>query len=202
MKSTEHATERTRGRAARGAERREEILHAAMALIAERGYRATSFGAVAEQVGITQQGALHYFPTKQALLLAVLEARDRWDTAGGGERAGDPWPLDLYTSLVDYNESRPEIVRTFCALLGESVTGTHPAGEFFAERYARVREDLAVALRFEFGDRMPNGLSPEDVAPLVVAVMDGMQFQWLAARDSVDMSTAFRSLLALLRSAE
>ena len=67
------------------------------------------------------------------------------------------WRLDLLASLVDYNAMRPGIVQTFSALLGESVTDGHPAREFFTERYAQVRAEMAAVLRAEFGDRLPAG---------------------------------------------
>ncbi|MBW5484107.1 TetR/AcrR family transcriptional regulator [Streptomyces bambusae] len=183
---------------ARSEARRAEILQAAVEVIAERGYRGASLGAVAERVGLTQQGLLHYFPTKEALLVAVLEERDRWDTGGGSHTSAGPWRLDLLASLVDYNAMRPGIVQTFSALLGESVTEGHPAREFFTERYEQVRAEMAAVLRAEFGDRLPSGLTPEAAAPLLTAVMDGLQYQWLLAPETVDMPAAFRAFLTLL----
>jgi AcrR family transcriptional regulator len=170
-----------------------------MAVIAERGYRGASFQAVAERVGMTQQGLLHYFPTKEALLIAVLEARDEWDTGGVPRRSPGAWPLDFYTSLVEYNAMRPGVVQTFSALLGESVTAQHPAREFFAHRYEAARAETAATLRSEFGEQLPGGLTPEEAAPLLLAVMDGMQFQWLLDPEAVDMPAAFRALVSLLR---
>ncbi|GGU40528.1 TetR/AcrR family transcriptional regulator [Streptomyces lavendofoliae] len=181
---------------ARSGERRAEIVRAALEVIAERGYRGASLAAVAERVGLTQQGLLHHFPTKEALLVAVLEEHDQWDTGGGGGRDG--WRLDLLEPLVEYNAMRPGIVQTFSALLGESVTEGHPAREFFTRRYTQVRAELAGVLRAEFGDRLPGGLTPEEAAPLVTAVLDGLQYQWLLDPDAVDMPAAFRGFLRLL----
>ncbi|MBB4979667.1 MULTISPECIES: TetR/AcrR family transcriptional regulator [Streptomyces] len=181
---------------ARSEERRADILRAALEVIAERGYRGATLGSVAERVGLTQQGLLHYYPTKEALLVAVLEERDRWDTSGGRDREG--WRLDLMESLVEYNAMRPGIVQTFSALLGESVTDGHPAREFFTERYTQVRASMADTLRQEFGDRLPGGLTPERAAPLVTAVMDGLQYQWLLDPSAVDMPGAFRDFVRLL----
>jgi hypothetical protein len=93
---------------------------------------------------------------------------------------------------------RPGIIQTFSALLGESVTEGHPARGYFTERYVRVRANMAGVLRTEYGDRLPNGLTPERAAPLLVAVMDGLQYQWLLDPESVDMPGAFRDFLALL----
>ncbi|MFF3993207.1 TetR/AcrR family transcriptional regulator [Streptomyces cyaneofuscatus] len=185
---------------ARSEERRAEILRATLEVIAERGYRGATLGAVAERVGLTQQGLLHYFPTKEALLVAVLEDRDRWDTGGRGGVDG-AWRLELLGSLVEYNAMRPVIVRTFSALLGESVTEDHPAREFFTRRYTQVRAGMAATLRAEYGDTLPGGLSPERAAVLLVAVMDGLQYQWLLDPEAVDMPGAFGDFLGLLRGA-
>ncbi|MGW2176709.1 TetR/AcrR family transcriptional regulator [Streptomyces sp. NPDC001732] len=185
---------------ARSAERRAEIVRAALEVIAERGYRGASLSAVAERVGLSQQGLLHYFPTKEALLVAVLEERDQWDT-GGVTRSDGAWRIELLASLVEYNAMRPGIVQTFSALLGESVTEGHPAREFFTRRYAQVRASMAATLRAEHGERLPGGLTPERAAPLLVAVLDGLQYQWLLDPDSVDMPAAFEDFLALLRPA-
>ncbi|SDL25512.1 TetR/AcrR family transcriptional regulator [Streptomyces indicus] len=174
--------------------RRAEIVRAALEVIAERGYRGASLAAVAERVGLTQQGLLHHFPTKEALLVAVLEDRDQWDAAIPRR----DWRLELLTSLVEYNAMRRGIVQTFSALLGEAVTEDHPAAPYFTRRYADVREDLAALLRAEFGDRLPSGLTPERAAPLLVAVLDGLQYQWLLDPDSVDMAAAFQDFLVLL----
>lgn len=177
----------------RSEERRAEIVRAALEVIAERGYRGASLAAVAERVGLTQQGLLHHFPTKEALLVAVLKERDQWDAV-----PDSTWRADLLVSLVEYNAMRPGIIQTFSALLGESVTEGHPAREFFTRRYTAVRANMASVLRAEYGERLPSGLTPERAAPLLVAVMDGLQYQWLLDPESVDMPAAFRDFLTLL----
>ncbi|MEU1806871.1 TetR/AcrR family transcriptional regulator [Streptomyces sp. NPDC019937] len=183
----------------RGQERRAEIVRCALEVIAERGYRGATLSAVAERAGLTQQGLLHYFPTKDALLIAVLAERDQWDTGAARRDGGGAWPLELLASLVEYNAMRPGIVQTFSALLGESVTQGHPARDWFTRRYDRVRADMADTLRRECGDRLPGGLTPESAAPLLVAVLDGLQFQWLHDPDAVDMPALFRAFVSLLR---
>ncbi|MFI0709674.1 TetR/AcrR family transcriptional regulator [Streptomyces inhibens] len=185
------------GRETLRAERREAILQAAMELISERGYRRTSLAAVAERAGLTQPGLLHHFPTKELLLVGVLEARDRWDLASAAAAAGS-WRTDTLAQLVDYNATRPGIVQTYTVLSADSVTEDHPARAFFETRFRTVRAAMANALRAEFGDTLPGGLTPEQAAPLLVAVMDGLQLQWLLDPEEVDMPAAFRDFLALL----
>lgn len=187
----------TRTRNERRGDRRAEIIQAATEVIAERGYRGATLVAVAERVGLSQQGLMHYFPTKDALLVSVLEARDQWDMASAALH-GRAWPLEVVAELVEYNATRPGIVQAFTVLVGDSVTEGHPAQAYFRERYARVREGGAEALRAEYGDLLPGGLTPERAATLLAAVMDGLQVQWLLDPETVDMTAAFRDFMALL----
>ena len=182
---------------ARGQVRRDEIVRAAVEVIAERGYRGASLAAVAEKVGLSQQGLLHYFPSKEDLLIGVLQFREQTDT-GGRDTIAEPMSMAATMGVVDANAHREAIVRTFSALLGESVTGDHPAAEYFRLRYRRVREALTATLRQEWGDRLPSGLTPEEAAPLVIAIMDGLQFQWLHEPETFDMPAAFRAFVRLL----
>ncbi|MEU9113096.1 TetR/AcrR family transcriptional regulator [Streptomyces sp. NPDC048483] len=199
MTARDQGARRTGGRQAQRAERREAILEAAMELISERGYRRTSLAAVAERAGLTQQGLLHHFPTKELLLVAVLEARDRWDLASSAAAAAGTWRTESLTQLVDYNATRPGIVQTYTVLSADSVTEDHPARAFFESRFRAVRESMAAALRAEFGGTLPGGLTPERAAPLLVAVMDGLQLQWLLDPENVDMPGAFRDFVAMLQ---
>jgi AcrR family transcriptional regulator len=184
-------------RRARPGERRQEILTAALEVFAERGYHGASLAAVAERVGLTQQGVLHYFPSKDVLLREVLRLRDEMDvrvmTATSNGRLAD------IERLVAYNTTRAGLVQSFAVLSAESVTEDHPAREFFTERYRQVRSELARLIRAELGDPVPSGVSAADAAALLVAVMDGLQQQWLLEPDAVDMPALVAAFNQLLR---
>ncbi|GAA4537585.1 TetR/AcrR family transcriptional regulator [Amycolatopsis samaneae] len=182
----------------RGTDRRESIIRAAFEVIAERGYRGTSLAAVAERVGLTQQGLMHYFPSKEDLLTAVLETRDEWDLLNFGRSAAPPamTPGQL-ADLVDYNATRPGIVQTYTVLSADSVTEGHPARQYFHDRYRRVRAGIAQLLERN-RELLPPGLTPEQLAPLAIAVLDGLQLQWLLDPEEVDMPQSFRDFLTLL----
>lgn len=176
-------------------QRRAEILNAALELFAERGYRNASLAAVAEKVGLSQQGVLHYFPSKDALLIEVLKLRDQIDV---NVYHGEPVSLDAIARLVEHNVTQPGIVQSFTVLSADSVTEDHPAKPYFTDRYRTVRAQMAQALRQEFGDEPPEGPSHEQAAALIVAIMDGLQLQWLLD-PTVDMPATFRAFAALLR---
>lgn len=52
------------------AQRRREILHAALATVREKGYHATTLDDIAERLGIRKAALYHYFPDKDSILYA------------------------------------------------------------------------------------------------------------------------------------
>ncbi len=179
----------------RGGARREQILYAAMVVFADHGYHRASLAGIAEQVGISQTGLLHHFPTKPRLLTAVLEARDRLDREWLAELDPDsrtgPRLLVNLLRLVDRNRRLGGLVQIYTALSGESVTDDHPARAWFTDRYGRVTASIEDGLRGGAAS-LHADVDCAQVAREVVAVMDGLQLQWLLRPDEVDMVAAFR----------
>ena len=177
-------------------DRREEILQEATKLFSTYGFRGTSLSQVADGVGLTEPGLLHYFSSKVELLQAVLEYRDREDVKKYTAMV-DPDTADLAEAmealqdLVAENAKVPELIRLFTVLVSESIWEDHPSHDFFVDRYARVRQDLAemFARLTETGRSAPDRES--QLAPIVIAVMDGLQIQWLLDPVNTDMSAAF-----------
>ncbi|MEW2395605.1 helix-turn-helix domain-containing protein [Streptomyces sp. NPDC046862] len=69
-------------------ERREDVIHAAIAEFAIAGYRGTSTAAIAKRVGVTQPYLFRPFPDKRATFVAAL-VRSAEDTRLAFERATD-----------------------------------------------------------------------------------------------------------------
>jgi len=53
--------------------KRESLLRAAATVVAERGYSALTLDAVGAATGVSKGGLLYHFPTKEALVAALLE---------------------------------------------------------------------------------------------------------------------------------
>src|SRR5688572_13877234 len=80
---------------------RARILEAAMRSFGSRGYEATSLDSLAVELGVRKQTILYYFPSKDALLDAVIDACARDLTAELEHtlaRAGKGW--DRVEALV------------------------------------------------------------------------------------------------------
>lgn len=172
-----------------------------MDTFAARGYNNASLQEIADRAGVTQAGVLHYFRSKAQLLTSVLALRDETDI----EQLGPDRPrgLAFLRHLVDTahrNAEREGIVRLYTVLSAESVTEGHPAQEYFRDRYAGLRVFVAEALAeaCELGEVRAD-LHVEHTANAIIAVMDGLQVQWLLAPDSVDMAASTdRVITALL----
>lgn len=189
------------GKSLKAQQRRQEILRIAMDTFAARGYNNASLAEIAERAGVTQAGVLHYFRSKAQLLTSVLALRDDTDIGQlGTER---PRGLAFLRHLVDttrHNAEREGIVRLYAVLSAESVTEGHPAQDYFHDRYEGLRTMVvdSLAEACEMGETRPD-LNLEEAANAIIAVMDGLQIQWLLAPDSVDMAASTdRVITALL----
>jgi AcrR family transcriptional regulator len=186
-------------RVGRSRNRRDDILRVAFDLFAERGYRGTSLAAVAERAGLTQQGLLHYFPNKETLLVEVLRLSDELDVRRPLTESGNAVSLDQLAELVAYNATRPGVIRSLTVLAAESLTDDHPARVFFTERYADLRSGATRSLRAELDGRLPDSLPADQASALLIAVIEGLQMQWLLQPEEIDMPALFTMFLELLR---
>jgi AcrR family transcriptional regulator len=186
-------------RYAKGLAKREEILTTALEVIARTGYRGTSVKELANAVGLSQAGLLHYFSSKEELFAEILAKRDVVDQTAYADR--EESSLDGLVSVVRHNSDVPGLVRLYAQFSVEASDPGHPSHDVFVERYARLRELLSadVAARQAAGT-LPPELDPDVVARLLIAAADGLQTQWLLDPE-VDMAAHLSSLLSLLGSA-
>ncbi|WNI20732.1 TetR/AcrR family transcriptional regulator [Streptomyces sp. ITFR-16] len=180
---------------AKGRAKRVQILDQAMALFGEVGYRGASLRVIATRCGLSHPGLLHHFPTKESLLLAVLEHRDEVD--GQWLEAGRPTGLDRLRRLVELaelNARRRGIVELFCVLSAEATSGDHPAHSYFVERYRTSVLTTAVSYA-EARDEgvLREGITPDEAAQQLIALMDGLQTQWLLSGCATDMAGVLRA---------
>ena len=183
------------------AERRRQIIEVTTRLIAERGFWGLSMQDVADECGLTVPGLLHHVGSKDGLLVAVLDHRDAADAdaliAELGPGARPPSGADgadlrrLCAALVRRNAGQPEIVRLFAVLEAESLAPDHPAHLYFAARQERTLE-MFTALAAGVSDR------PGSLARQVMALMDGLQIQWLRDPGGTDLVTEWEVVAEIL----
>jgi AcrR family transcriptional regulator len=186
---------------ARSEAARDRVLGAALRAIAAKGFHGSSLASIAADAGLTTAGLLHHFPSKEQLLVAVLAERDRLDGARfqlAGFRGLAV--LDQLVKLVEHNTMVPGLVQAYTVLIGEGAGKGHPAHDWFRDRYPRRRANLADALRAGIGSgEIRSDVDCEALAAQIIAMMDGLQVQWVLNADEVDMAAVFASYIAAVR---
>lgn len=185
-----------RGSYAKGIAKREEILTAALDVIARHGYRRTSVRELADAVGLSQAGLLHYFSSKEELFQEILRKRDEVDAAAFD--ADLEHPIEGFFAIIRHNTEVPGLVQLYAQVSTEAGDPDHPAHDFFVERYRSLRAAFSGLVRDEqaAGNVDPD-VDPERVANLFLAAADGLQTQWMLDR-STDMAADLEYLWRLV----
>ena len=69
-------------------------------------------------------------------------------------------------------------------LSAEATAPDHPAHEYFIGRYEYTRANIRAAFEsLEAEGRLCAGVTPQRAAVATIAMMDGLQVQWLLDRD-------------------
>ncbi|MEU3057930.1 TetR/AcrR family transcriptional regulator [Streptomyces griseus] len=188
----------------KGERTRARILDAATDLFSRSGFHAVSLRDIAAHAGLTHAGLLHHFPGKESLLIEVLERRDLIDARElfpGIVEPGAPAPtpgerMRLLIAVVARNSRTPGLVALYAKLSAEATDPAHPAHRYFTRRYRLLRAELTGlvrALQAEAG--RPGEADPAVVAGQLLALMDGLQTQWLLEPGEVPMEALVRDFL-------
>lgn len=168
-----------RGLYARGRAKRAEILDMVFDLIEREGYGDATLKQVAEAAGLTQNGILHYFGTKDALFAEVLRRRDEIlavETAGMDRS-------NLVSGLlasVEYDSTAPGLSNLTLRVTAEATDPEHDAHQFIAER---IKSSDAV-VRTAIADLIERGEIERDIdaattSALIFSAIDGLRMRRL-----------------------
>ena len=168
---------------------RARIIQAAMELFWEKGYGSTSIADILSRSQVNSGSLYYYFPGKQDLLVAVLEAyRD-----GIGPMLLEPaWegvadPIGrIFALLARYREL---IVMTDCVYgcpIGSLALELHEPDPIVRERMVENFTAWSGAIRTcleQAGERLPDGADLQAMAEFTLTVMEGGVMQSRTYRD-------------------
>jgi TetR/AcrR family transcriptional regulator, transcriptional repressor for nem operon len=175
---------------------REKLIEAAMRLFHEQGYAATGIATILREAGVNAGSMYHFFPTKEALLHAVL---DRYEQL--------LWPVVLQPAFDSTNDP---VDRIF-AVMGGYRQGLEmtscgmgcPIGNLaleMSDTYPDVRSHIAKLFDMwcdgirkcldEAASTLRSDVDRESLAEFVLSVMEGAMMQARARRslDAFDRS--------------
>lgn len=195
-------TEQPPRRLSKGERTRSRILDSASELFSRSGFYAVSLRDIAAHAGLTHAGLLHHFPGKEDLLIKVLGRRDRADSRLLFPPAADAGPEELLENLIGIvarNMRTPGLVGLYAKISSEAADPGHPAHEYFVGRYRLLRERVAQILSELFSRSTPPlAHDPAAVAQELLALMDGLQTQWLLEPEAIDMHASVIAYLTRL----
>lgn len=189
---------------ARGAIARERILDVAIEEFGRRGYWGAAVQEIADRVGMSKAGLMHHFPTKEALLSAVMAEADERDRSGLGQDDLHAMRglevFDALDRLVERNAGRRALVQLGHVLRAQ-VAGEEVAVTQAGRRHFTIaREIVALALRagVEAGE-VRTDVDVDLTALLAVATMEGLESQWLCDPSRIDLVGAYQAFTSKLR---
>lgn len=180
-----------RGSYAKGIAKRAEILDVALGVFAVEGYRGTSLRKVASLCDLSLAGVMHYFDSKEDLLVQILRERDARNEITGTleEQEG------RFADVLEQGPNEPGLIALYVTMAAAAADPEHPAAAYFKERNARllkISEDS-----FYKGKPRPSAEELEyfrAMTRMVLATADGLQQLWLVDR-SVDVVGTMKLLM-------
>lgn len=180
------AEKRERGPYQSGLARREAILDAAVDLLAEVGYHGMSLRDVARHVGISHPGVIYHFPSKETLLMSVVQ---RYETQVGFDLDNleklDALPvLDTLLEVTSRLNETPMIIEVECMMMVEASSEIHPAHDHYMRRSERLLSVLKrVWSRLQQDGKVAAAEDPTHLAEIHAAVYNGIMIHWLYDRE-------------------
>lgn len=186
-------------------ETRARILAASMDVFAAQGYRGSSLREIGDRCGLDQSTILYHFPSKEELVLAVMQERDRRETeelAALAQLSPSDAASDVaaaFLRLAAATAQTPGVVELYTVMAAESVTEEHPLADYMRQRAERVRAGLLQWFDYLADhDRLREGVDAQVAATTFLALWEGLQLHWLMDRPAVDIPSALSAYLELV----
>lgn len=189
------------------AARRDQILEAAMLRFAEGGFHATGMAEVIAATGLSAGAVYRYFPSKEALIRAIVEERVLDTAKEGFQRildAGVDDPIEAVAAalaIIDRVRDDEGVDLTRVAVQAWAEAMRNPDIRDVARgAYETMRGYLAaVARRGQEHGRIPADADPNELAKPMLSLVMGYMLQGLIIGD-VDTETYIASARALTES--
>jgi len=175
--------EGARGPYRTGIERRRQIVEKAIDVFGAYGYTGGSLRQIATEVGVTPAALAKHFASKEDLLIEVLRY---WEESN---RRVEPDPDARGLTAIEANKAvmaahlqRRGFLELFLTLSVEATGRSHPAREFVTARYTNTLAGFARHIAEAVADGEIAPLSAEQIeaeARSLIALMDGLELQWL-----------------------
>jgi AcrR family transcriptional regulator len=184
-----------RGPYAKSAAVRQRILEAGIQAFAQAGYYATSLNDIADRAGISRRGLGYHFKSKGELLSAVLDQR-QYEDAELIRNTSGIHSLAAVLATSTHNTERPGLIQLYSLLRADATAVEHPAHEHHRLQYDGLRRYLSRAFEeVRAAGELNSDEDSDTLASTFLALMDGLQIQWLYNRKTTDIDRTLRAYM-------
>ena len=149
-----------KGKLLNGLITQQKVLRAAVALFLEKGYTKTTTGEIARAAGIGQSSFFHVFPSKEALLLELVQRMFAGQFDLAGQHSGAEDPVFLYAVET--------ALQLHIAELTEPLRELYVMGYTLPSTSAFIYRSTAARLQKIFGEYLPDA-QPKDFYEMEIA---------------------------------
>jgi TetR/AcrR family transcriptional regulator len=150
---------------------RQAILEAALQVFSARGFRGSTIDRIAERAGLSKPNLLYYFPSKEAIYLAVLEdTLEEWlQPLRELDPAGDPIAeIGRYIAAkLEMSRTRPAASRLFA---NEILHGAPVIGDFLSGSLKALVDEKAAVIGAWIAEGRMAAIDPRHLIMMVWAV--------------------------------
>jgi AcrR family transcriptional regulator len=188
-------------RTAQGDASRERILEAAIEMIADHGFTATSVDALCRRAGIVKTALYWHFGSKDGLLAAVIErvAGDWTEEIQKSVYQAGPNPMDRLNRALDgmraLVEQKPHLLRLLLTLTFERAQVSAETREALRRASARAESAIVRGIEDALGERLPD---LDLLANLILAMLQAASVRVLIDPEGTDLPRMFADLRRLL----
>ena len=149
-----------KGKLLNGLVTQQKVLRGAVTLFLENGYTKTTTGEIAKAAGIGQSSFFHVFPSKEALLLELVQRMFSGQFALAGQHSGEQDPVLLYAVET--------ALQLHIAELTEPLRELYVTGYSLPTTSAYIYHSTAKRLQVIFGPYLPEA-QPKDFYEMEIA---------------------------------
>lgn len=180
------------------------MFEAAKQLIIEQGTHATTLTAVGERAGYSRGLASNRFGSKDALFgQLVLRFNDSWTRELANrvdERSGAEACLAALEAVEAFLVNHSEDMQAMYILWFESISSPNDVRSHLADYHAIYRRDVAHWVKEGIASgEIDKSVDPDNLAVQFCSFIFGTIYQWLVARNSVDLTRQFKAYRETIR---
>ena len=191
-----------------GSIRREQIVDAAIAVIAEQGIQHLSLSEIEKKTSMARGQLTYYYKTKEDILLAVFDRliqlmRERATASNcpNSDLHSMPHGWERFCGFMTLLMLQPPLIPTFYPLqytFLSQISHREDFRERLAKLYAEWRHYMAEDLAPELANKKMGSVSPGTLASLVQAIVHGLAIQRAADPEAFDREEMLNLILDIL----